>query len=588
MENVDSIFNLGGGYFRIGLSTLVGELQPNVYVLVDEKEAILFGSGPQVLQEGLIENLQKCISGRILHTIVIHGEEPGSSSALSYFQKEGIIAHIAAHWRTWNQMRFYGLTMEPYIIDEHNWSLQLSSGRVLQFLPTPYLYQPGAIATYDRTAKTLLTGMLFSSYSTDFSLFEDKGFMERLKRFHQVNMPSRELLAPAAEFLGKREIEHILPSYGSVIRGDIEKIVREISALECGELAVSRPFQGLHADAAQPSSAFAEIASLKREVQDLRKLNEELTQSVAVSKDRAIRDAVTGLFSETFFKSFIEEEAALRIDKQGQKDQVLGILGIDRNLAQIEFKYGSGEIEALLRGVAENIRQNLPPTAMGFRLHGATMAVWIPEIVLSDAIDIFDKIRYEIEISKSFVEPITISIGVATLAETRKESTDFRRIASAMSDIGIRRLRIALRKGGNTVNFATTEENEAEDLARLLIVDDDTVNVDVLKTYFINQGYAILTASDGQEALSILEKEIVDIVITELMVPKIDAYLLKESMLSKSSTKDIPVIVISHLKTETTIRRTYRLGIFYYLQKPIILEELLGIVENITKTGNGP
>jgi CheY-like chemotaxis protein len=137
------------------------------------------------------------------------------------------------------------------------------------------------------------------------------------------------------------------------------------------------------------------------------------------------------------------------------------------------------------------------------------------------------------------------------------------------------------------VNFVTTEENEAEGLARLLIVDDDTVNVDVLKTYFINQGYAILTAADGQEALSILEKEIVDIVITELMVPKVDAYLLKETMLSKSSTKDIPVIVISHLKTETTIRRAYRLGIFYYLQKPIILEELLGIVENITKTGNG-
>lgn len=588
MENIESILDLGGGYFRIGLSSLVGELQPNVYVLVDESEAILFGTGPQVLHDRLMENLQKCISGKILHTIVIHGEEPGSSSALSYFEKEGVIAHIAAHWRTWTQMRFYGLTMEPYIIDEHNWSLQLTSGRVLQFLPTPYLYQPGAVATYDRTAKTLLTGTLFSSYSNTFSLFEDEGFMERLKHFHHVNMPSRELLAPVAEMLGKREIERILPSYGSIIQHDIEKVVREISELDCGELAVSRRFEGFCADAVQSSGTLAEIASLKKEVKDLRALNEELTQSIAVSKDRAVRDTVTGLFSETFFKSFIEEEAARRFEKQGQEDHVLGILGIDRNLAQIEFKYGSAEIEALLRGVADNIRQNLPPTAMAFRLHGATMAVWIPEIMLSDAIDIFDKIRYEIEISKSFIEPITISIGVATLAEIRKESTDFAKIASAMTDIGIRRLRLALRKGGNTVNFATTEENEAEGLARLLIVDDDTVNVDVLKTYFINQGYAILTASDGQEALSILEKEIVDIVITELMVPKVDAYLLKETMLSKSSTKDIPVIVISHLKTETTIRRAYRLGIFYYLQKPIILEELLGIVENITKTGNGP
>ena len=136
------------------------------------------------------------------------------------------------------------------------------------------------------------------------------------------------------------------------------------------------------------------------------------------------------------------------------------------------------------------------------------------------------------------------------------------------------------------VYFASAEENGSESKARILIVDDDEVNVDVLRTFLSNEGFSVLSASDGQEALSILGKEIVDVVITELMVPKIDAYLLKESMLSKSATKDIPVIIISHLKTESTIRRAYRLGIVFYLQKPIILEELLGIVLNLTEAGS--
>lgn len=586
MESIDAIVDLGDGFFRVGASQLVGELQSNIYLLLDEGEAILFGPGAEVHQNELKEKILKCISLRSLSAIVVHAEEPGSSSALSFFEKEGSRAQIATHWRTWSQLRFYGFSSEPYIIDERGWTLRLASGRLLQFLPTPYLYQPGAFATYDRATKTLLTGALFSSYSEHPSLGVDEGFLERLKRFHRVTMPSREFLAPVLQILGKMDIERILPTYGSIIEGDIHQIEEELSQLEYGELARTESFEGLYAGMALAGASSSEVERLKQEIQLLRKLNEELNHSIAVSKDRAIRDAVTGLYSEIFYKSFIEEEAAIRIREIGDQDHVLGVFGIDENISQIEYKYGSREVEALLQGVARSIESNMPHTAMAFRLHGATMAAWIPEIVFQDAIDLFDKIRYEIENSKIFVEPITISVGVATLSEAADTQPDLEKVSSAMTDLGIRRLRLARRKGGNTVYFASSEENESQAMARILIVDDDEVNVDVLKTFLVNQGYAILTAIDGQQALAILQKEIVDLVITELMVPKIDAYLLKESMLSKSATKDIPVVVISHLKTELTIRRAHRLGIIHYLQKPIILEELLGIVQNLTQTGN--
>jgi PleD family two-component response regulator len=295
---------------------------------------------------------------------------------------------------------------------------------------------------------------------------------------------------------------------------------------------------------------------------------------------------VTGLYSEFFYKSFIEEEVAVRISDMGPQDNVLGVFGIDENIAQIEYKYGSREVEALLHGVAAIISENLPQTSMAFRLHGATMAVWMPAVLFDDAVALFDKIRYQVENSKAFVEPVTVSAGVATLSEAANLQPDLERLGADLTDLGIRRLRLARRRGGNTVYFGSAEENESESKARILIVDDDEVNVDVLRTFLSNEGFSVLSASDGQEALSILGKEIVDVVITELMVPKIDAYLLKESMLSKSATKDIPVIIISHLKTESTIRRAYRLGIVFYLQKPIILEELLGIVLNLTEAGS--
>ncbi|SLM17598.1 hypothetical protein SPIRO4BDMA_40167 [uncultured spirochete] len=588
MENIQDPIDLGGGFFRIGASRLLGELQSNIYLLLDDGEAILFGPGAAVNLPELKENIQKCASLRPISAIVVHQQEPSSSSALTYLEKEGSRAAITTHWRTWGQLRFYGLSSQPYIIDEHAWSLRLSSGRVLQFLPTPYLYQPGAFATYDRVTKTLLTGALLSSYSENLSIYADDGqFLDRLKAFHRANMPSREFLAPVMQILAKWDIERVMPSYGPIIQSGVKRIFSELAELECGELARSEGVEALYAGMEQFGATGAEVARLKQEIETLRRLNEELNHSITVSKDRAIRDAVTGLYSEIFYKSFVDEEIAIRITEAGPEDHVLAVFGIDENIAQIEYKYGSREVEALLHGVARVIEENLPKTAMAFRLHGATMAAWIPAILFDRAIELFDKIRYQIETSKAFVEPVTVSVGVATLAEAASTQPALEKIAADMTDLGIRRLRLARRLGGNTLYFGSTEENEGEVKARILIVDDDEVNVDVLKTYLINEGYSILTAADGQEALSILGKEIIDLVITELMVPKIDAYILKESMLSKSATKDIPVVIISHLKTELTIRRAYRLDIVHYLQKPIILEELLGIVQNLTHVGSG-
>ena len=588
MKKIQDAMDLGGGFFRVGASQLVGELQSNVYLLVDDGEAVLFGPGAMVNFDELKENILKYASLRPLRAIVVHQQEPSSSSALIYLEKEGARPTIVTHWRTWGQLRFYGLSSQPYFIDEHGWVLRLSSGRVLQFIPTPYLYQPGAFATYDRTTKTLLTGALLSSYSESMALYaDDTQFLDRLKTFHRQNMPSRELLAPVMQVLSNWEIERIMPSYGPIIRGDVKRVFSELANVECGVLQRTEGSEVIYAGMEQSGATTAEVVRLKQELETLRRLNEELQHSIEVSKDRAIRDPMTGLYSETFYNSFIDEDIAIRISESGPEGHVLAVFGIDENIAQIEYKYGSREVEALLRGVARIIEEHLPKTAMAFRLHGATMAVWIPEILFDKAIALCDTIRYQIETSKSFVEPVTVSVGIATLEEVMNIQPELEKMAADITDLGIRRLRLARRRGGNIVYFTSDEENESEVKAHILIVDDDEVNLDVLKTYLSNEGYSILSATDGQEALNIVGKEIVDLVISELMVPKLDAYSLKEALLSKTATKDIPIVLISHLKTEVSIRRAHGLGITYYLQKPIILEELLGIVQNLTRVGSG-
>jgi DNA-binding response OmpR family regulator len=121
--------------------------------------------------------------------------------------------------------------------------------------------------------------------------------------------------------------------------------------------------------------------------------------------------------------------------------------------------------------------------------------------------------------------------------------------------------------------------------ARILIVDDDAVSADVAKTFLENSDYSVTLAEDGDEAIKKISEEGFDIIISELMVPKVDGFMLKESLARRSGTKDIPFILLSHLKDETTIIRAFGLGIDYYLKKPYMIAELMGIVNNLAASG---
>ena len=295
-----------------------------------------------------------------------------------------------------------------------------------------------------------------------------------------------------------------------------------------------------------------------------------------------MRDAVTGLYNDTFYRNFIDEQASLMLESEGLEDNVLAVVGIDEGMARIEYQYGPREVEAILKGVSRVMLESKTSNQPAFRLHGATFALWMPRILFHEANDLCERIRKSVEISKAFIEPVTISIGLVAVAEIKKLVTDPVEAGSALSDIGIRRLRLARKRGGNTICSSTEVGKEVEAKAKVLIVDDDSINAGVIKTFLENADYLVATAEDGDQAVNKIGQEGFDLIISELMIPKIDGFMLKETLSRKSGTKDIPFILLSHLKDEKTVMRAYSLGVDHYLQKPYLLAELLGIVKNMT------
>ena len=111
----------------------------------------------------------------------------------------------------------------------------------------------------------------------------------------------------------------------------------------------------------------------------------------------------------------------------------------------------------------------------------------------------------------------------------------------------------------------------------LLIADDEKNILSGLKMAFEDEGYAVITASDGNEAWDKIQKNIVNLVITDLRMPGMDGYELLKRI--SSSYPTLPVIVLTGHGTIETAVETMRDGAIDFFTKPVDIDKLLLVVK---------
>ena len=103
---------------------------------------------------------------------------------------------------------------------------------------------------------------------------------------------------------------------------------------------------------------------------------------------------------------------------------------------------------------------------------------------------------------------------------------------------------------------------------RILIVDDEPFNVDYLEQELDDLGYQSLSASNGFEALQVVEDETPDLVLLDIMMPGMDGFEVLSRLKNNDTNRHIPVIVISAMSDMASIVRGIELGAEDYLPKP--------------------
>lgn len=123
-----------------------------------------------------------------------------------------------------------------------------------------------------------------------------------------------------------------------------------------------------------------------------------------------------------------------------------------------------------------------------------------------------------------------------------------------------------------------------EQLTKILVVDDYAENVELVQELLTTNGYQVTTAYSGEEALEKIHREIPDLILLDIMMPKMDGYEVCEELRKDEETKDIPIIFVT-AKTEVKdwTHAIFNVGVNSYITKPINPKKLLEKVKSVLR-----
>jgi two-component system response regulator VicR len=119
-------------------------------------------------------------------------------------------------------------------------------------------------------------------------------------------------------------------------------------------------------------------------------------------------------------------------------------------------------------------------------------------------------------------------------------------------------------------------------MKKILIIEDDRDLVEVIDMHLKKEGYVTEKVYDGEEALKKIDEFLPDLIILDVMLPKMDGAILNAKLKSNEKTKDVPIIVITGkngAKDLFVMDKQLTVSAFYY--KPVLMSEILKEIKRL-------
>ncbi|MBI5306216.1 nitrate- and nitrite sensing domain-containing protein [Candidatus Wolfebacteria bacterium] len=231
--NYNDAIEVAPGIFWVGFYDKDAIFSCNPYLIVDGEEAVLIDGGSLGHFPFVARKVFSIIEPSKIKNLILHHMDPDLCASLPLFQN--IINQpdfkVISHRRASVLIAYYSQEkVNFYYPEENNNIFRFSSGRILRFIPAHYLHTPGTINTYDEKTKTLFSSDIFGAFTPKWELYADKTYFEKMRKFHENYMPSKEIMAQYLERIKKLDIKMICSQHGSIIKENF--VALAIKALE--------------------------------------------------------------------------------------------------------------------------------------------------------------------------------------------------------------------------------------------------------------------------------------------------------------------------------------------------------------------
>jgi len=141
------------------------------------------------------------------------------------------------------------------------------------------------------------------------------------------------------------------------------------------------------------------------------------------------------------------------------------------------------------------------------------------------------------------------------------------------------------RVGQNAEKGLEYESRSTSDVSPSILVVDDSVTVRKVTSRILRrQGYRVLTAKDGIEALKALQDEIPAVILLDIEMPRMDGFEVATRVRASDELSNIPIIMITSRTGDKHRQRAMELGVDHYMGKPYQEEHLLETLDELLST----
>ena len=122
----------------------------------------------------------------------------------------------------------------------------------------------------------------------------------------------------------------------------------------------------------------------------------------------------------------------------------------------------------------------------------------------------------------------------------------------------------------------------------ILVVDDSADNLAVISLYLQHQGYRVVTANNGEDAVNVAAQTLPNVILMDINLPGLDGLGATRKIRETEALREVPVIAITAFGTEGFQRAAYDVGVAGYLTKPIDLDRMHQLIARLlSPTGSG-